>query len=177
MPSVLDQPTSLPDVRAMCAIIRDVVVLPLVPVTATTGILGVMVCGAAPGSAAATRAAAAPTTASTSPPGTASSTSATAVPITCARVRCRHGKATTIWCWSLVGRTRTASRVAPDSVAIARTSRPTARSANRCRNPVSGLPGRALRSPMRCANRFAVSSGTAASPPMSRVSLIAARGK
>ena len=69
MPSVFDQPTSLPQVRAMCAIIRDVVVLPLVPVTATTGIFGVIVCGAAPGSAAATRAAAAPTTVSTSPAG------------------------------------------------------------------------------------------------------------
>ena len=177
MPSVFDQPTSLPPVRAMCAIIRDVVVLPFVPVTATTGTRGVIVVGAAPGSDAATRAAASPTMASTSPPGTASSTSATAVPITCARLRCRHGKATTIWCWSLVGRTRTASRVVPDSVAIARTSRPTARRANRCRNPVSGFPGRAFRSPIRCANRVAVSSGTAASPPMSRVSLIAARGK
>ena len=85
MPSVFDQPTSRPSVRAMWAIIRDVVVLPLVPVTATTGTRGVIVVGAGPGSAAATRAAAALTTASTSPPGTASSTSATAVPITWAR--------------------------------------------------------------------------------------------
>ncbi len=49
MPSVFDQPTSLPSVRAMCAIIREVVVLPLVPVTATTGIRGVIVRGPAPG--------------------------------------------------------------------------------------------------------------------------------
>ena len=40
MPSVLDQPTSSPLARAMWAIIRLVVVLPLVPVTATTGIRG-----------------------------------------------------------------------------------------------------------------------------------------
>ena len=48
MPSVLDQPTTSPLVRAMCAIIRLVVVLPLVPVTATTGIFGVMVVGRVP---------------------------------------------------------------------------------------------------------------------------------
>ena len=40
MPSVLDQPTRWPASRAMCAIIREVVVLPLVPVTATTGTFG-----------------------------------------------------------------------------------------------------------------------------------------
>ena len=66
MPSVLDQPTTSPLVRAMWATIRDVVVLPLVPVTATTGIRGVIVVGRAPGSAAATSAAAALTAASTS---------------------------------------------------------------------------------------------------------------
>ena len=43
MPSVFDQPTSRPSARAMCAIIREVVVLPLVPVTATTGTRGVIV--------------------------------------------------------------------------------------------------------------------------------------
>ena len=62
-------------------------------------------------------------------------------------------------------------------MAIARTSRPTARSANRCRNPESGAPGRAFLSPIRDANRFADSSDAAASPLMSSVSLIAARGK
>ena len=55
MPSVLDQPTSFPHVRAMWAIIRLVVVLPLVPVTATTGIRGVIVCGRVASGAAATR--------------------------------------------------------------------------------------------------------------------------
>ena len=65
----------------------------------------------------------------------------------------------------------------PDSAAIARTSRATARVANRCRKPVSGAPGRALRSPIRRANRAATSSGAAASALMSSVSLIAARGK
>ena len=65
----------------------------------------------------------------------------------------------------------------PDSCATARTSRATARAANRCRNPVPGSPGRAFRSPIRAANRLAFSVGTSASPEMSRVSLIAARGK
>ncbi len=55
---MLDQPTTLPAVRAMWAIIRLVVVLPLVPVTATTGILGTIVCGASPSSEATTRSAA-----------------------------------------------------------------------------------------------------------------------
>ena len=77
--------------RAMCAIIRDVVVLPLVPVTATTGTFGVIVCGLAPGSAVRTCSAAALTCSSTSPRGSASSTSATARPITWARSRCAHG--------------------------------------------------------------------------------------
>ena len=91
MPSVFDQPTILPAVRPMWAIIRLVVVLPLVPVTATTGICGVIVWGASPSSPAVTRSAAWPTASSTSSPGTASSTSATARPIARARSRCRHG--------------------------------------------------------------------------------------
>ena len=131
----------------MCATIRDVVVLPLVPVTATTGIFGVIVVGSGPGSAPATRSAAALTAASMSAPGTASSTSPTARPISSARVRCFHGKATTSRCASLVERTRTASRDVPDSWATARTRRATARSANRCRNPEPGAPGRAFFSP------------------------------
>ena len=70
---------------------RDVVVLPLVPVTATTGTFGVSVCGAFPSSAAATFAAASPTAVSMSVPSGTSRTSATARPITWARSRCRHG--------------------------------------------------------------------------------------
>ena len=87
MPSVLDQPTCLPHVRAMWAIIRLVVVLPLVPVTATTGILGVIVVGAAPFGLSATRLAARLTASSTSAPGSSSSTSPTARPISWARSR------------------------------------------------------------------------------------------
>ena len=161
----------------MWAIIRDVVVLPLVPVTAMTGIFGVMVLGAAPGSDPATFNAAAPTAPSMSALGKESSTSATARPMAWPRSRRRHGKATTSWWGSLVGRTRTASRDVPDSAAIARTSRATARAAKRWRNPVSEAPGRAFRRPIRRANRTAVSSGTAARPLMSSVSLIVARGK
>ena len=60
---------------------------------------------------------------------------------------------------------------------MARTSRATARSANRWRNPVSGSPGRAAGSPIRRASRSAVAVGADASGEMSRVSLMAARGK
>ena len=81
-------------------------------------------------------------------------------------------------CGSLVGRTRTASRVVPDSAATARTSRPTARAANRCRNPVPGAPGRAFASPIRRAKpRRGRRRDAEASAHRSRVSLIAARGK
>ncbi len=161
----------------MCAIIRLVVVLPLVPVTATTGIFGVIVCGAAPFGDSATRTAASLTTESTSVLGRWSITSATARPIAWARSRLRHGKATTTRLASLVDRTRTASRAVPDSLAIARTSRSTARSANRWRNPVPGSPGRAFLRPIRAAKRIARSVGAVAIAPMSSVSLIAARGK
>ncbi len=174
---MFDQPTILPSVRARWAISREVVVFPLVPVTATTGTRGVIVCGVGPGAGRGTRSAASLTACSTSAPGRASSTSATARPITWARSRCTHGNATTIWWGSFVGRTRTASRVVPDSEATARTSRATARTANRCRNPDSAAPGRAFFSPIRLANRAAVSSEAAARVPMSRVSLMAARGK
>ena len=137
---------------AMCAIIREVVVLPLVPVTATTGTRGVIVVGAGPARTRRTRAAASLTTASSRrAPGSASSTSATAAPSACARSRWRHGKATTSWCGSLVG-PRPARRAGscPTPVAIARApAGPTARSANRCRKPGVGRPGRALRSPIR----------------------------
>ena len=161
----------------MWAIIRLVVVLPLVPVTATTGIRGVIVVGPSPFGASATRLAARPTASSTSAAGSSSSTAATARPISWARSRCRQGYATTSWCGSLVGRTRTASRLVPDSCATDLTSRETARAANRCRNPLPGSPGRELRSPILAANRVAFSVGTSASPEMSRVSLMAARGK
>ena len=50
----------------------------------------------------------------------------------------------------------------PDSAAIARTSRATARAAKRWRKPDSARPGRAFRRPIRRANRAAVSSGAAA---------------
>ena len=177
MPSVLDQPTSRPLARAMWAIIRLVVVFPLVPVTAMTGTLGVIVVGRAPGAAEATCSAASLTAPSTSGVGRASSAWATARPRASARPRCRHGKATTSWLGSEVGRTRTANREVPDSLAMARTSLSTARMANRCRKPLPGAPGRVVRSPMRRARRSTVSSEAAAMVPMSRVSLMAARGK
>ena len=177
MPSVFDQPTSSPWARAMWAIIREVVVLPLVPVTATTGTRGLIVVGLLPGSTAAARAAASPTTPSMSLLGSASRTSATASPSATPEPRCRQGNATTSWCGSLVDRTRTASLVVPVSRAIALTRRAVARAANRCRNPVSGAPGRAFFNPIREANLSARSSGTAARALMSIVSLIAARGK
>ena len=77
--------------RAMWAIIREVVVLPLVPVTATTGTRGRNVVGAGPGSASRTAAAAWLTRSSRSGLGSASSTSATAWPSASARCRARHG--------------------------------------------------------------------------------------
>src|SRR6478672_5322956 len=95
MPSVFDQPTTSPLVRATWAIIRLVVVLPLVPVTATTGILGVIVVGRVPRSAVRTSSAAALTADSTSGVGSASRALATALPSAVARPRLRHGKATT----------------------------------------------------------------------------------
>jgi hypothetical protein len=55
-PSVLDQPTDNPAWRAMCPIMRAVVVLPLVPVIATTGIRGRISRGAEPSGATASAA-------------------------------------------------------------------------------------------------------------------------
>ena len=107
----------------MWAIIRLVVVLPLVPVTATTGTRGVIVRGRRARLGGGHPRGGRADSVVESPPGTASSTSATARPISWARSRRRHGKATTIWCGSLVGRTRTASRAVPHSWATARTSR------------------------------------------------------
>ena len=161
----------------MCATIREVVVFPLVPVTATIGTRGRSVVGPGPRSEARTDSAACPTSSSRSGLGSASSTSATAWPSVWARVRLRQGKATTTWCTSWVGRTRTASRVVPASAAIWRSSRSMARAANRCRNPLPGSPGRDRFSPTREANRSATSVGASMSWVRSSVSLIAARGK
>ena len=162
----------------MCATIREVVVLPLVPVTATIGTRGRRVVGPGPRSEARTDSAAWPTSSLEVGAGRAqSSTSATAWPSAWARVRLRQGKATTIWCTSWVGRTRTASRVVPASAAIWRSSRSMARAANRCRNPLPGSPGRDRFRPTREANRSATSVGASMSWVRSSVSLIAARGK
>ena len=115
---------------------------------------------------------------STSPPGTASSTSATAVPITCARGR---GAATGRPRRSGAGRWSAApGRRAGSSPTRSRSRAPAGRP--RAARTAAGTRSRAprgARSAARSAARTAraVSSGTAASPPMSRVSLIAARGK
>ena len=76
-----------------------------------------------------------------------------------------------------MGRTRTASRRVPASAAMARTSRSTARSANRCRKPDPAAPGRVVRSPMRRAKRNADSSPASLIVETSSVSFTAARGK
>ena len=177
MPSVLDHPTTSPLVRATCAIIRLVVVLPLVPVTANTGMAGVMVPGRSPRGAAATSAAAALTASSTSGVGRASSAWATASPSARARSRLRHGKATMTTSGSGVGRTRTARRRVPASPAMARTRRSTARRANRCRKPDPGAPGLVVRRPMRRAKLSTASSPASVIVETSRVSFTAARGK
>ena len=88
---VEDQPTCSPAVRPMWAIMRAVVVFPLVPVTAMTGTFGLIVVGWSPRSAVRTTAAASLTRWSTSSLGSASSTAATASPKARARARFRHG--------------------------------------------------------------------------------------
>ena len=75
----------------MCAIIREVVVLPLVPVTATTGTRGRMVVGPGPRSTVGTRRAASSTSVPTSVVPRPSITEATASPSARARLRSRHG--------------------------------------------------------------------------------------
>ncbi len=85
----------------MCAIIREVVVLPLVPVTATTGTRGRIVVGPGPGSVPDTVAAASATSEARvadalSPPvgsmvSRVSRTTATDSPSARARLRSRHG--------------------------------------------------------------------------------------
>ena len=87
----IDQPTTRPAHRPIRATIRDVVVLPLVPVTATRGTRGRRVVGTSPGSAARTDSTASASTVVTSGAGTASSTAATASPSASARPRRRHG--------------------------------------------------------------------------------------
>ena len=91
MPSVEDQPTTSPAQRPIRATIREVVVLPLVPVTATNGTCGFRVAGAGPGSAPRTDSTAAASTAAGSSAGSASSTAETAWPSASARPRRRHG--------------------------------------------------------------------------------------
>ena len=75
----------------MCAIIREVVVLPLVPVTATTGTRGLIVVGDGPRSTEETRRAASSTRVATSAVPRPSITEATASPRARARLRSRHG--------------------------------------------------------------------------------------
>ena len=75
----------------MCAIIREVVVLPLVPVTATTGTRGRIVVGAGPRSTADTCRAAVSTSVVTSTVPSPSITETTASPSARARLRSRHG--------------------------------------------------------------------------------------
>ena len=91
MPSVFDQPTRWPASRAMCAIIREVVVLPLVPVTATTGTFGRIVVGPGPRSVVTTCRAASSTSVATSVRPRPSMTEATASPSARARLRSRQG--------------------------------------------------------------------------------------
>ena len=84
----------------MCAISRVVVVLPLVPVTATTGIRGRdrrgPVAGLGRGRDAGRRRSARRPPSTAAAPSSASSTGPSASPSACARSRWRHGKATTI---------------------------------------------------------------------------------
>ena len=125
----------------MWAIIRLVVVLPFVPVTAITGTRSVNVAGRSPSGAADTRAAARATASSGEVSGRASRTPATSRARASARVRCRQGKAgRRRGACSAVGRTRTARRDVPLSAASARTSRATAR-AEPLAEPRSRLSG------------------------------------
>ena len=150
----------------MWAIIRLVVVLPLVPVTATTGIRGVIVVGRGPARRRATRAAAALTASSTSPAGSASSTSATALPTSRRAVhatgrRPRPGAGR----WSVgPGPPAARSRLVrhrPHQPGQGPGGEPLA-------EPGSGAPGRAFLSPMRRANRWAFSVDSEPSALMSR---------
>ncbi len=121
-PSVLDQPTCSPAARPMCAIIRDVVVLPFVPVTATTGTFGRSVGGGLPGGSSRTRSPTEWISSLRSSAPNASSTSTIAAPSARARPSCAHGNATTSRRTSDSGRTRTPIRPIPASRAIRRTT-------------------------------------------------------
>ena len=91
---MLDQPTDSPVRWAMKPSIREVVVLPLVPVTATTGIRGLISSGAEPGGVRARRSAACSSTLATSAPSPAVTASRTAVTPSAsisARAELRHG--------------------------------------------------------------------------------------
>src|ERR1700712_2008261 len=79
-------------------------------------------------------------------------------------------------CWE-VGRTRTPSRVVPDSAAILRTSLVTRRVRERWRKPLIGASTRREAIPRRSASRRTSGSGASARAVTSRVSLMAARGK
>ena len=109
-------------------------------------------------------------------PAAASSTAPTARPISWARVASRQGNATTmVW---VGGRAHPDGESRGAGLLRHRPHQPgDGPRANRCRKPESGSPGRAWRSPIRWANRPAVASLGTDSPVMSRVSLIAARGK
>ena len=163
----------------MCATIREVVVLPLVPVTATTGTRGRSVVGPGPGSAART---------------VAGGPRPTSVVEVRAGQRVEHlGDRPAERLGAVAAAPRVGDHDLVDVVgrpdpharagwcrpraAIWRTSRSTARAANRCRKPLPGCPGRALRSPTREAKRSATRSGASISRVRSSVSLIAARGK
>ena len=158
MPSVLDHPTTRPLVRAMWATIRLVVVLPLVPVTATTGIVGVIVVGRLARLGGRDLLGGGADRGLDVGGGQGVERVRDGLTQRRARPRWRHGKATTRTSGSEVGRTRTARRRVPASLAMARTRRSTARRAKRCRKPDPGAPGRVVRSPMRRAKRSTASS-------------------
>src|SRR3954469_16955985 len=76
-----------------------------------------------------------------------------------------------------VGRTRTPSRVVPDSAATFLTRRVTSRASDRWRKPLIGASARKDPMPRRSASRRTSASGACARAVTSRVSLMAARGK
>ena len=108
-----------PAVMAMWATRRVVVVLPLVPVTETTGTEGERTGEGPPGSSVRIRCAASATTASTdsadppSSPSRAASTGPSASPARRPQLRWRHGMATTISSTVPPGRVRTVIRLGP----------------------------------------------------------------
>ena len=116
-PSVLDQPTDNPARRATCPIIRAVVVLPLVPVIATTGMLRPDQPRSGTGGAAASTAPSALIISATArgPAATLSSTRASPYAIASARPELRHGYATTSSLTACPVRVRTANLVTPDA--------------------------------------------------------------